>query len=41
MTQISIHAPEQSSRLNTYIVGALMTAVLVLSAVMVFGQFVA
>jgi hypothetical protein len=39
MTQTFIHAPEQGSRINTYVVGTLMTAVLVLSAVLLFSPF--
>jgi hypothetical protein len=41
MTQVSIHAPRQESRLNTYVVGAFMAAVLVLSAVMFLSPFAA
>ena len=41
MTQVSIHAAEQSSRLNGFISGALMSAVLLLSVVLIFSPFAA
>lgn len=41
MSQFPIHAPEQTSRFNTYVSNFLMGAVLILSAVLFYGQFAA
>ncbi|MGD0190339.1 MAG: hypothetical protein ABSD74_06325 [Rhizomicrobium sp.] len=41
MSESFIHAPEQTSRFNTFVIGAMMTAVLVLSAVLFFSPFAA
>jgi hypothetical protein len=41
MTQVSIHAAQQGSRINEYVAGALTIALLVLSAVMLFSPLAA
>jgi hypothetical protein len=41
MSDTFIHAPEQTSRFNTFVVGAMMAAVLILSAALLFSPFVA
>jgi hypothetical protein len=39
MAQVYLHTAEQGPQLHDYVAGALMSAVLLLSAVLLFAQF--